>query len=60
MQVRVYAEDRGRAYQLLERQASHFLHYTQRGKFEFSLSAEQAVGLGELLMRTGAPVELNE
>ena len=59
-QVRIYAEDHGRAYHVLERQAAHYLNYTQRGKFEFGLNANQSQGLGELLMRMGTPVDLNE
>ena len=58
--VRIYAEDHGQVYQVLERQAAHYLYYTQRGKFEFGLSAKQSQGLGELLMRTGAPVDLGD
>ena len=56
LQVRVYAEDHGQAYELRESQISRFLVYNAPTKFQFGLNAEQAEGIGDLLLRNGTPV----
>ena len=56
LQVRVYAEDHGRAYELPESHLGQFLHYTAQGKFQFRLDAQQAREVGDLLVKRGSPL----